>query len=242
MYVDIDVEPSTPFNTHLTPLHLDPFSVSEKRLRLYSTMLDSYSMIPKLESSESIAAVVGKRVTRGIARMMDSFADVNLLSVAASPSDFDAVFELLRQAPIEQKLSAKQRTLLRGAQYKQELIEKNGGCFKSTEVATLLGVTRTTVGSYLKKRILLGIPSGSSTAYPACQFEDGKVVPGMADVLAVLENNEVTGMGAFLFLVGNNDSIKANSTGHETPLEALIAGDKDLVMGAANAYMTQDRL
>jgi hypothetical protein len=104
-----------------------------------------------------------------------------------------AIVEVLNASPDVglRKETAMTRALARGAVAKQEMIHESGGCFSSGEVAKLLGITQSGVNLRRSRNGILAIPlSGGEWGFPARQFHDGELRPGLAEVLrAAREKN-----------------------------------------------------
>jgi len=120
---------------------------------------------------------------------------------------------------------------LRGLQGKLELLERAGGTLQAGEVATLLRVSRQAVGKRRKAGTLLGVQVGRrGFEYPACQFADGGVVDGLAEVLSAFAV-DVDAWMRLAFLMGANDAL-----GGEQPIELLRRGEVEAVVRAARIH------
>ncbi|HEY0155318.1 MAG TPA: hypothetical protein VGB92_25110 [Longimicrobium sp.] len=96
------------------------------------------------------------------------------------------IVEVLNASPDVglRKESAMTRALARGAVAKQEMIQESGGCFSSGQVAKLLGITQSGVNLRRSRSGILAVPlSGGEWGFPARQFQDGELRPGLAQVL-----------------------------------------------------------
>jgi len=113
--------------------------------------------------------------------------------------------------------------LARGAVQKRALVEDAGGVLSVDEVAARLGISRAAVEQRRRTGQLLAVPSDAGPGYPACQFEGGTVVPGLAEVLALFGLARPWGALAFL-LTPNDDQL-----GGLTPLDALKKRDPALI-------------
>ena len=103
------------------------------------------------------------------------------------------IVEVLNASPDVglRKETAMTRALARGAVAKQEMIQEAGGCFSSGEVAKLLGITQSGVNLRRSRNNILAVPlSGGEWGFPARQFQEGELRPGLAEVLrAASEKN-----------------------------------------------------
>jgi len=111
-----------------------------------------------------------------------------LKSALASPTDVGGVASLLSDlAPQGVDLSSADpfiEAMARGAGIKRDLLASGGGGLSSGQVSAALGITRQAVDKRRGRRGLLAVPSGSGEyLYPACQFTEGGVIPGLEDVL-----------------------------------------------------------
>lgn len=117
---------------------------------------------------------------------------------------------------------------LRGLQTKLDLLERAEGTLQPREVAALLRMSRQAVGKRRAAGTLLGVPTGRrGYEYPACQFADGKVVEGLAEVLSAFAD-DVDPWMQLAFLVTASDAL-----GGELPLDLLRRGEVDAVVRAA---------
>ncbi len=120
---------------------------------------------------------------------------------------------------------------LRGLQAKLDLLERAGGALPPREVAALLRMSRQAVGKRRAAGTLLGVRTGRrGYDYPGCQFVDGGVVEGLADVLSAFDD-DVDPWMRLAFLVTANDAL-----GGEPPLDVLRRGEVDAVVRAARIY------
>lgn len=129
-----------------------------------------------------------------------------------------------RPPPVEQDLAARQRALLVRA----------GGCLTTTEVAQRLNVPEQEVDELRTAGRLLAVPDpdGAGWAYPACQFEGPRVVPGLPEVLA---DFAVRSPWTRLYvLIGEDPALDGR-----TPFEALKNGDLDIVREIVSGYGQQ---
>lgn len=76
------------------------------------------------------------------------------------------------------------RALARGTVAKLEMTQAAGGCLSAAEVATLLGITESDVDLRRRQNDILAVPvPGLAWGFPARQFRDGDLRPGVAEVL-----------------------------------------------------------
>ncbi len=108
------------------------------------------------------------------------------------------------------------------------LLRRAGGALSAEEAARLLGITRETVDERRRAGTLLAVREGSDWRYPACQFRDGEVIPGLTEVVRGLARE-----GPWVTL----DFLLAPDTVLEgqTPLQALRDGDREEVLRLVRA-------
>jgi len=120
---------------------------------------------------------------------------------------------------------------LRGLQTKLDLLERAGGALQPREVAVLLRMSRQAVGKRRMAGTLLGVPTGRrGYEYPACQFVDGGVVAGLAEVASAFDE-DVDAWMRLAFLMTANDSL-----GGKVPMDVLRRGEVDAVVRAARIH------
>jgi hypothetical protein len=120
---------------------------------------------------------------------------------------------------------------LRGLQAKIDLLERAGGTLQPRQVAALLRMSRQAVGKRRAAGTLLGVPTGSrGYEYPACQFADGGVDEGLAEVLSAFDVDVGPWM-RLAFLVTASDAL-----GGEPPMDVLRRGEVDAVARAARIH------
>ncbi len=76
----------------------------------------------------------------------------------------------------------------------------------------------------------LALPKGGDRVFPAFQFKDGDVVPGLARVLAALDTDSP--FVALSFLLSENPEL-----GGRSACELLQMGDFELVMAEARSFL-----
>ena len=130
---------------------------------LYKRSLGQFrASLGAMSLDELLAAVEAKTPAETIVRVISSAPEAGL--------------------PLE---SAWTRALARGAERKQEILGRVGGCLTPAEVAERLRITPQAVKQRIDRRTLLAVRlSGNRWGIPARQFgPDGLVRQGMAEVL-----------------------------------------------------------
>lgn len=122
------------------------------------------------------------------------------------------------------------RARLRGLARAIDLRKAAGPCLETGQVCDLLGVSRETIRKKVDRRQLLALPKGGDRVFPAFQFNQGDVLPGLSDVLAALETESP--FVALSFLLSTSAEL-----GGKTAVEALQAGDRDEVLLEAQSFL-----
>lgn len=120
----------------------------------------------------------------------------------------------------------------RGVLRRMELYQADGGCVSGAEAAEVLKISPQAVYRARARGDVLALPSGKAGwVYPVWQFKDGHYLPGMADVLSVLDKE-----GPFVqcsFLLSRNSLLNG-----EKPVEFLRRGQLAAVLSAAQSFGT----
>ena len=121
----------------------------------------------------------------------------------------------------------------RGEQMQRDILASQGEMLDAEQVASRLGIGPAEVEQQRQDGLLLGLPlEGDQVGFPAWQFTDAELLPGLEDALRDLNVHGPWSRVAF-FLSGD---LRLNG---RTPLEALLLGEVDAVRGAAAAYGEQ---
>ena len=147
-------------------------------------------------------------------------------------SDSLALLKLLEQPRILEELHKSDplaRARLRGVPARKQLVELAGGVLSSDEVAELLGLTRQAVDKRRRAGRLLALAFGKrGHRYPAFQFVEGRLLPGLEQVLAALKAHDPWTQLSFFV----NRSSDLND---ESPVTVLRKGNLEAVLRAAHA-------
>ena len=119
---------------------------------------------------------------------------------------------------------------LRGLARMAQLRKAAEPCLETGQVCGLLGVTRETVRKKVDRKQLLALPKGGDRVFPAFQFKDGDVVPGLSEVLAALQTDSP--FVALSFLLSRSPDFSGL-----TAIEALQAGDREAVVLEAKGFL-----
>jgi hypothetical protein len=177
---------------------------------------------PADSARQALAQAFLKRSVKMLERVSSSASPEALKSALSAPTDVGGVATLLSDlAPLAVDLSAMDpfvEAMARGAAVKQELLTGAGGGLTSSQVSSVLGITRQAVDKRRLRRALLAVANGSGEyVYPACQFNSDGVVPGLEDVLRAFQiRSPWTQLSALL--------ASAPALGGKTIIEALKSG------------------
>lgn len=175
------------------------------------------------------------RLTRALARAAGIAGDDLVHHALERPSDMGAVIDLLRSAlPLlsaERELEPDLGTRIAALEAEDDLIRRAGGLKDAKWVATYLGISPKSVAAKARRRELLAITRGDRNLYPAFQFQDGRVVGGLRDILLALPLTN--GWSRLSFLLTPDPGLD-----DRTPLDA-ISSNRDAVLALAAGADTQ---
>jgi hypothetical protein len=176
------------------------------------------------------------RAINALSSITNELSSQSVEELTASPTDFELLVNALSAAPIAAESSdgdPLMRAKLRGIEHRKRIIEKLGGTLSVEQVSKLIGISRQAVDKRRGQNQLIGLIQGKrGYAYPAFQFEDGKTLDGLKEVLDALSGHDPW-MQSIFFCKGNH------RLNHRTPLDALRQGETEAVVRAAEAYGEQ---
>lgn len=118
----------------------------------------------------------------------------------------------------------------RGIDNKKQLFQAEGGILEANAVGRLLHIDEKIVDAQRILGKLVGVSMDNQHyVYPKWQFQEGKVLPGLEQVLAVLRRHDVWMQTAFM--LNENTYLQG-----ETPLALLRLGHIAEVLRAAHSY------
>jgi hypothetical protein len=185
----------------------------------------------------ALAQTFLKRSVRMLERISSAASAEVLKAALSSPTDAGGVASLLSDlAPLDVDLSALDpfvEAMARGAAVKRDLLTSAGGGLTSSHVADALGITRQAVEKRRGRRALLAVPAGSGKyLYPACQFTQQGVLPG---VEAVLQAFQIRSPWTQLsVLLAPTPALRG-----KTILEALRSGETERAIALAASFGEQ---
>jgi hypothetical protein len=116
---------------------------------------------------------------------------------------------------------------LEGIQAQQDLLHEAGGLMNSSQVASLLRLTRQAVDKRRLANKLIAIPQGQhGFGYPSCQFDEKGPIPGLEEMLSTLEVEDA--WMQLIFLLSPNANLDDQS-----PLQLLRSGETEPVLRVA---------
>lgn len=157
-----------------------------------------------------------------------------LRQALAAPTDVGTLARILTEVaaqPSVQSLDPLAEAFARGAQMQQEMLDQVGGAWSAQQVASHLGVSRQAVDKRRKRGTLLAVESSGGYAFPACQFTEGGVLPGLPEVLQSIDSpNGWTKLSLLL---------SGTQRGREqTVVDALRNGELEDALHAARTWGT----
>ena len=113
------------------------------------------------------------------------------------------------------------------------MLKESGGVLSGAQVARILDISRQAVDKRRKQGQLIGLTQGKrGYAYPAWQFEGGKMLAHLTKLLDALRTHDAWMQLAFF--INGNDRLNGRSL-----LELLRAGELEPVLRAAESYGEQ---
>lgn len=176
------------------------------------------------------------RVLRAFRRLENDLPATLIDEATAAPTDYLVAVEALSSAPETAELVADDPFVaakFRGLKRKQQMLEAAGGALTSEQVSEVLGISRQAVDKRRAANQLLALTQGRrGYSYPSFQFEDGKTISGLEDMLAALK--DLDPWMQVVFFTSPHDRL-----GGKTPLEQLHKGLVGEVKAAAGGYGEQ---
>lgn len=176
------------------------------------------------------------RILRAVRDLETDLTSASIEEATAAPTDRLVMLDALSSAPWVSELAAQDPIVaskLRGFQLRQEMIEKAEGVISSGKVAELLDLSRQAVDKRRAANQLLALTQGRrGYSYPSFQFEDGKTLDGLEEVLKTLR--AVDPWMQLRFFTSPHERL-----GNKTPIEALRSGGVNDVVRAASGYGEQ---
>jgi hypothetical protein len=174
-------------------------------------------------------AALISRLARAISRATTIAGDDLIRKALEQPTDIGTIVELLRSTlpmlSAEQEIDPKLGGALASLEGEEDLVRRAGGLKDADWVAKYLSINRKSVAAKARRNELLTVTRGDRNLYPAFQFKDGTVVPGIRDILAVLPLRN--GWSRLSFLLTPDPGLDDRS-----PIEAF-ATDPEAILALA---------
>jgi hypothetical protein len=225
-------------------LNLEPFSVrTEFAKDKFSLWIESHPEATQRHFSAALRDLTTTkhpgfyaRILRAYQRLESDLPDNLIDEATAAPTDYLVAVEALSAAPEIAQLSADDPFVaarFRGLKRKQQMLEAAGGALTSGQVAEVLGISRQAVDKRRAANQLLALTQGRrGYSYPSFQFDDGKTIAGLEEVLGQLR--ELDPWMQLVFFTTPHERL-----GGQTPLEMLKEGLLDEVKAVARGYGEQ---
>lgn len=176
------------------------------------------------------------RILRAVKSLENDLTNALIDEATAAPTDHLVMLEAVSSAPWVSELTADDPLVaakLRGLNLRQQMLKKSGGALTSEKVAEVLNISRQAVDKRRASNQLLALTQGRrGYSYPSFQFEGGKTLKGLEDVLGKL-----SALDPWMQL--NFFTRPDERLGGSTPIEALGEGKVGEVVSAANGYGEQ---
>jgi hypothetical protein len=176
------------------------------------------------------------RILRAVKDLETDLTSTLIDEATAAPTDNLVMLEALSSAPWVSELAAQDPIVaskLRGFELRQEMLKKAEGVLSSGKIAELLKLSRQAVDKRRAANQLLALTQGRrGYSYPSFQFEDGKTLDGLEEVLRNL--SALDPWMQLRFFTSPHERL-----GNKTPIEALRSGRVNDVVRAASGYGEQ---
>jgi hypothetical protein len=190
-------------------------------------------------SSTTLSSLLIQAKPEGLAPKEQRLATA--LSAVINAADVDGTEALRVMRRVSEKISlanvtpdaAFERVLLRSLGADAELRDAEGGGLSDAEFAERMGLgSRETIRQYRQKGRIFGWLKGSrSYRYPAWQIHRKELLPGLAEVLAVLREKGLHSLSIIGYFLTPSDGLD-----DVRPLDLLREGKIDQVVADAQRY------
>jgi hypothetical protein len=171
------------------------------------------------------------RVLRAVRRLEDDLTDAVIDEATSAPTDPLVMLEAVSSAPWVSELASEDPLVaakLRGLNLRPQMLRTAGGALTSEKVAEVLNISRQAVEKRRVSNQLLALTQGRrGYSYPGFQFEEGKTLKSLENVLHKLK--ALDPWMQLDFFTRPNERLGGN-----TPIETLQAGRVDEVASVAS--------
>jgi hypothetical protein len=179
------------------------------------------------------------RILRAFRKLECDLPSALIDEATAAPTDYLVALEALSSSAESSQLIADDPFIaakFRGLKRKKEMLETAGGALTSEQVAEVLGISRQAVDKRRSSSQLLALTQGKrGYSYPSFQFDDGKTIPGLEEVLGKLK--PLDPWMQMVFFTNPHERL-----GGKTPMERLLKGSIEDVKSIAVDYGEQGAL
>jgi hypothetical protein len=179
------------------------------------------------------------RVLRAVKSLEDDLTNARIDEATAAATDHLVMLEAVSSAPWVAELVSDDSVVaakLRGLKLRQQMLETSGGTLTSEQVAKVLGISRQAVDKRRSSNQLLALTQGRrGYSYPSFQFDEGKTLKGLEEVLGKL-----SALDPWMQL--NFFTTAHERLGGKTPIKALQDGLLEGVSRVAGGYGEQGAL
>ena len=181
---------------------------------------------------DSVQAAFLRRAMSALERITAAAPSKALTAALAAPTGAGTLAQILSHPEFIGEAVADLDPLVpalaRNVEHRDQLLQRAGGVLSAEAAGKITGITRQAIDKRRRSKAILAVREGSDWKYPACQFQNGEVLPGIAEVVRGLE-----GQGAWAildFLLAPDGALDGRS-----PLEALRQGDLGAVKRVVRA-------
>jgi hypothetical protein len=230
--------------SHRLSVYLDNFTVQtafeDKKLclniKLHPRPQHRFLDSALREVAETKYPAFVSRVLRVLKSLEEDLSNARIDEATAAPTDYLVILDALSASPMARRLVSDDpfaAAKLRGLKRKQQMVEEAGGTMSSEQVSDVLGLSRQAVDKRRASNQLLALTQGKrGYSYPSFQFDDGKTLKGLEQVLQELKSLDP--WMQLSFFSSPNDRLNG-----ETPIKALRSGNLNEVVRAAGGYGEQ---
>jgi hypothetical protein len=176
------------------------------------------------------------RILRAVKDLEADLTSTLIDEATAAPTDKLVMLEALNSAPWMSELADQDPIVaakLRGFELRKEMLKNAEGILSSAKVAELLNLSRQAVDKRRATNQLLALTQGRrGYVYPSFQFEHGKTLEGLEEVLSNL--SVLDPWMQLRFFTSPHERL-----GDKTPIDALRSGGVNDVVRAASGYGEQ---
>ncbi|MEO6784257.1 MAG: hypothetical protein ABI407_22035 [Bradyrhizobium sp.] len=177
-----------------------------------------------------MAALIS-RLVRAVTRAAEVADDDLVHQALERPSDMGAIVELLRSTlPLlsaEREIDPELAASVAALEAEDGLVRLAGGLKDTKWVAGYLAISPKSVAAKARRNELLAIARGDRNLYPTFQFRDGRVIPGVREILQALPL--ANGWSRLSFLLTSDPGLDDRS-----PLAAFTADPEAVLALASN--------